>query len=146
MGLQGWGEGEGPEDVVPGGKEIIGIMTENSSVSAYPTSMGAATGPTVRKAPVCDFAADDDDANGPRSKQKLTSVPQEYIMRVSASLSPLRSFRRTAHSSSSSRPLRTPLRSPKSSVSSSMPSSSRTFSPSLTRSASDRIYLMRETE
>jgi hypothetical protein len=40
MGLQGWGEGEGPEDVVPGGKEIIGIMTENSSVSAYPTSMG----------------------------------------------------------------------------------------------------------
>jgi hypothetical protein len=34
MGLQGWGEGEGAEDVVPGRKEIIGIMGENSSVSA----------------------------------------------------------------------------------------------------------------
>jgi hypothetical protein len=52
MGLQGWGEGQGPEDVVPGGKEIIGIMTENSSVHAYPTLMSAATGLTVRKAPI----------------------------------------------------------------------------------------------
>ncbi|KIM41001.1 hypothetical protein M413DRAFT_19093 [Hebeloma cylindrosporum] len=31
MGLQGWNEGEGAEVVVPGGKEIIGIMSENSS-------------------------------------------------------------------------------------------------------------------
>ena len=34
MGLQGWDEGEGAEVVAPGGKEIIGIMSENSSVSA----------------------------------------------------------------------------------------------------------------
>jgi hypothetical protein len=34
MGLQGWDEGEGVEVVVPGGKEIIGIMSENSSVGA----------------------------------------------------------------------------------------------------------------
>ena len=34
LGLQGWNEGEGAEVVVPGGKEVIGIMSENSSVSA----------------------------------------------------------------------------------------------------------------
>jgi len=35
MRLKGWGEGDSnAEDVVPGGKEIIGIMTENSSVRA----------------------------------------------------------------------------------------------------------------
>jgi len=34
MGLQGWNEGEGAEVVAPGRKEIIGIMSENSSVGA----------------------------------------------------------------------------------------------------------------
>jgi hypothetical protein len=58
MGLRGWGEGEGAQDVFPGGKEIIGIMSENSSVSAEIDAHGR------------DIAGiADDETNGPAPKR-----------------------------------------------------------------------------